>query len=125
MADLGAARRALMVDLDRALDSVLPRAAPEPSVYRDYQARVRPGSFPVTAEIVAGLDTDYDLASASVRAFAVRPVEAGLQVHLTLAAPRRFEPSIGRVASDGVPQGSAGRTAEFHLRWCRRLAVRR
>jgi hypothetical protein len=101
MADLGAARRALMVDLDPALNGVLPAAAPQRSVYRDYAARVRPGSFPVTAEIVSSLAADYDLAGASVRSLAVRPAEADLRVHLTLAAPRRFVPSTGRVAPDG------------------------
>jgi glutamate dehydrogenase/leucine dehydrogenase len=89
MADLGAARRELMVDLDPALDTMLPVARTGLSVYRDYQARVRPGSFPVTAEVVAGLASDYDLSAASVRSLAVRPAETGLLAQLTLAAPRR------------------------------------
>ena len=101
MADLGDARRALMVELDPSLDDVLPAAAPEPPAYRDYQQRVRPGTFPLTTEIVAGLLTDYDLAGASVRSLAVRPADTGLQVHVTLAAPRRFEPSTTCVMPDG------------------------
>jgi hypothetical protein len=101
MADLGTARRELMVDLDPALDGVLPPSAPERSVHRDYLSRVRPGSFPVTAEVIADLVADYDLAGASVRSLAVRPAGTALQVHLTLAAPRRFVPSTGRVAKDG------------------------
>jgi hypothetical protein len=104
MADLGAARRALMVDLDPALDRRLPPAAAERSVYRDYQARVYPGSFAVTTEIIAALATDYDLADASVRQITVRPGEAGLRVEMTVAAPRRFVPSTGRVARDGTRQ---------------------
>jgi hypothetical protein len=101
MADLGAARRELMVDLDPDLDRMLPAARSEPSIYRDYQGRVFPGSFPVTAEIVESLATDYDLGDASVRSLTVRPADTGLQVQLTLAAPRRFTPSTGRVAPDG------------------------
>jgi len=101
MAGLGAARRALMIDLDPALDRQLPAAAAERSVHRDYQARVRSGSFPVTTQIIAGLATDYDLANARVRQIAVRPGETGLRVEVTLAAPRRFVPSTGRVARDG------------------------
>lgn len=104
MASLGAARRALMVDLDPALDRRLPPAAAERSVHRDYQARVFPGVFPLTTEIIAGLATDYDLADASVRQITVRPGEAGLRVEATLAAPRRFMPSNGRVARDGSRQ---------------------
>jgi hypothetical protein len=101
MAALGNSRRALIVSLDAALDRDLPAAVPEPSVHRDYQARVRPGSFPVTRQIVADLAVDYDLADASVRSIAVRPAESGLHVDMTLAAPRRFIPSYGRVARDG------------------------
>jgi hypothetical protein len=101
MAGLGAARRTLMVDLDPALDRQLPAAAAERSVYRDYQARVRPGSFPVTTEIIASLATDYDLAKARVRQVVVRPGETGLRVEATLAAQWRFVPSTGRVARDG------------------------
>jgi hypothetical protein len=100
MAGLGAARRALMVDLDPALDGMLPAAALEGAVYRDYLANVRPGTFPVTAEIVAGLATDYDLAAASVRSLTVRPAATGPEVRLTLAAPRRFTPSMQRLASN-------------------------
>ncbi|WP_203831085.1 hypothetical protein [Actinoplanes palleronii] len=101
MAGLGAARRELMVDLDPALDRQLPAAATGRPVHRDYQARVFPGSFPVTTEIITGLATDYDLTDASVRRFTVRPGRPGLQVEATLAAPRRFVPSTGRVARDG------------------------
>ena len=101
MADLGAARRALMVSLDPALDRELPPAVPERLVHRDYQARVHPGSFPMTAAIVAGLATDYDLDDANVRSITARPADAGLRVDVTLAAPRRFTPSTGRVARDG------------------------
>jgi hypothetical protein len=101
MADLGAARRALMIGLDPALDRELPAAALEPSVHRDYQRRVRPGSSRVTTETIASLATDYDLADASVRSITIRPAETGLQVDLTLAAPRRFVPSTGFVTRDG------------------------
>lgn len=101
MADLGAARRELMTELDPALDSVLPVVRPEPAAHRDYLGRVCPGSFPVTAQIVAGLEDDYDLSAASLRSLAVRPSPAGLCAHLTLAAPRRFAPGTGRVAPDG------------------------
>ncbi|GIG01130.1 hypothetical protein Cci01nite_62230 [Catellatospora citrea] len=101
MADLGAARRQLLVDLDPALEGFLPPARPEPSAHRDYRGELRPGSFPVTAEVVRGLGVDYDLAGAAVRSLSVRATAAGLRVHLTLAAPRRFAPSEGRVATDG------------------------
>jgi hypothetical protein len=47
MADLGAARRELMIDLNPALDTMLPAARPAPAAYRDYRSVVRPGSFPV------------------------------------------------------------------------------
>jgi hypothetical protein len=50
---------------------------------------------------MAGLVADYDLAGASVRSLTVGPAKAGLQVHLTLAAARRFVPGTGRVAPDG------------------------
>jgi hypothetical protein len=40
MADLGAARRELMIDLNPALDSALPAAHPAPAAYRDYRGRV-------------------------------------------------------------------------------------
>ncbi|SCL51011.1 hypothetical protein [Micromonospora chersina] len=101
MADLGADRRRLIVDLDPSLDRVLPAARPERSVHRDYQGRVFPGAFPLTAEIIAALAQDYDLDNGTVRAFTVGPADSGLQVQLTLAAPRRFTPSTGRVARDG------------------------
>jgi hypothetical protein len=101
MAGLAAARRELMVDLDPALDSILPAALPERCVDRDYRSRVSPGNFPVTAQVVTDLHLDYDLTGASVRSLTVRPTETGLQAQLTLAAPRRFEPSTGRVAPDG------------------------
>jgi hypothetical protein len=101
MADLGATRRELMVDLDPALDSVLPAATPEPPTRRDYQGRVLAGSQPVTTESVDCLADDYDLAAASVRSLTIRPANPGLQVRLTLAAPRRFTPTAGRVAPDG------------------------
>ena len=102
MADLGPDRRELMIDLEPAVDVVLPAAGPELSAYRDYQGRVRPGSFPVTAELVAALTTDYDLAGASVRSLAMRPAETGRQAKITLAAPRRFVPGSGRLAPDGA-----------------------
>ncbi|MEU7575319.1 hypothetical protein [Micromonospora sp. NPDC049240] len=101
MAELGADRRKLIVDLDPSLDTVLPPARPQRSIHRDYQGQVFPGAIPLTAEIVAALDQDYDLASGTVRSLTVRPAAQGLKVHLTLAAPRRFTPSIGRVARDG------------------------
>jgi hypothetical protein len=101
MAGLGAVRRALMVDLDPALDRHLPVAAAERPVHGDYQARVFPGSFPATTEIIADLATDYDLADASVRQVAVRLGETSLRVEVALAAPRRFVPSTGRVARGG------------------------
>jgi hypothetical protein len=104
MADLGAARRELMVDLDPALDTVLPAARPGPAAYRDYQGRVRPGSFPVTTQIAAGLETDYALSAASVRSLDIRPARTGLCASLTLAAPRRFVPGTGRTARDGTRQ---------------------
>ena len=100
-ADLGADRRELIVSLDPVLDTVLTPAAPDRSAYRDYLGRVRPGSFPVTSKIIAELLTDYDLAGAGVRSVAVGPVEKGLRVEVTLAAPRRFRPSERRVAPDG------------------------
>lgn len=100
MAGLGDARRELMIDLDPSLDGVLPAATPARPVHRDYQGRVFPGSLPVTAEIIDGLANDYDLAGASVRSLMARPAATGLQVELTLAAPRRFTPSTGRVAPD-------------------------
>jgi hypothetical protein len=102
MADLGAARRELMVDLDPALDTMLPAVFPGAAVYRDYRGLVRPGSFPVTAETSAGLEADYDLSAASLRSLAVWPGRAGLCASLTLAAPRRFTPSTGRMARDGT-----------------------
>jgi hypothetical protein len=101
MAGLGAPRRELMTDLDPALDAALPAAGPATAVHRDYQGQVRPGSFPVTAETVAGLETDYDLSAASLRSLAVRPAPAGLRATLTLAAPRLFTPGTGRVTRDG------------------------
>ncbi|MEU7923464.1 hypothetical protein [Micromonospora zamorensis] len=101
MADLGADRRTLMVDLDPGLDGVLPTARPQPSVHRDYQGRVFPGTFRLTAEIIDALAHDYDLANGSVRSLTAQPADAGLQVHLTLATPRRFTPSTGRVSGDG------------------------
>jgi hypothetical protein len=101
MAGLGTARRALMVELDPVLDKVLPAAAPEEYVHRDYYGQVRPGVLPVTDDVVAGLTVDYDLANASVRALAMRPVGTGLEVQLTLAAPRRFTPQTGYVVPDG------------------------
>jgi hypothetical protein len=101
MAGLGAARRDLMVDLDPVLDKVLPAAAPDRPVHRDYRGQVRPGVFPVTDEIVAGLTIDYDLANASVRSLTMRPVGTDLEVQLTLAAPRRFIPETGWAAPDG------------------------
>lgn len=102
MADLGAARRELMVNLNPALDAELPAARPAPVAYRDYQERVRPGSFPVTFETVARLDADYNLATAIMRSLVVRPTHAGLHASLTLAAPRRFTPTTGRVTRDGT-----------------------
>lgn len=101
MADLGSARRALMVDLDPALDRRLPAPAQEDRVYRDYLGRVRPGVFPITAQVLQELAADYDLAHASVRRLAVAPGRSGLQVRVTVAAPRRFTPGSGRVAPDG------------------------
>ncbi len=55
----------------------------------------------MTEERVAELLTDYDLAGASVRSLAAEPSDTGLRVTVTLAAPRRFIPSTGRVAQDG------------------------
>jgi len=101
MADLGADRRELMVELDPDLDRMLPTARSQPSAYRDYQGRVWPGSFPVTEEVVESLVVDYDLGNASVRSLTARPTDAGLEAQLTLAAPRRFSPSMERVAPDG------------------------
>ncbi|GHJ47418.1 hypothetical protein Cs7R123_47600 [Catellatospora sp. TT07R-123] len=101
MADLGAARRQLLIDLDPALAGFLPAARPEPSARRDYRGELRPGSFPLTAEVVRGLSVDYDLAAAAVRSMTVSATATGLRMHLTLAAPRRFQPSTGRVAVDG------------------------
>ncbi|WP_089294667.1 hypothetical protein [Actinoplanes regularis] len=102
MAGLGAARRALMVGLDPALDRELPAAAPGPPAYRDFQARVHPGSLPLTAQIIADLLTDYDLACAGVRSLVVLPSRTGLRVDLTVAAPRRFVPGTGRATRDGA-----------------------
>ena len=102
MADWGAARRELMVDLDPALDTVLPAARPGPAAYRDYRDQVRPGSFAVTTQIVAGLETDYDLSIASLRSLIVQAAHTGLYANLTLAAPRQFMPSTGRMARDGT-----------------------
>ncbi|MEU1398386.1 hypothetical protein ABZ403_20310 [Micromonospora zamorensis] len=90
-----------MVDLDPTLDRVLPTARPERSVHRDYQGRVFPSVFRLTAEIIDALTNDYDLANGSVRSLTVQPSDAGLQVHLTLATPRRFTPGTGRVSRDG------------------------
>jgi hypothetical protein len=101
MAGLGAARRELVTGLDPALDAVLPPASPVSAVHRDYQGRVRPGSFPVTAETAAGLEADYGLSAASLRSLAVWPTRAGLCASLTLAAPRLFMPGAGRVIRDG------------------------
>lgn len=101
LADLGGARRALMVDLDPVLDKMLPPAAPDEPAYRDYRGQVRPGVFPVTDDIVAGLTVDYDLANASVRSLTMRPEGTGIEVQLKLAAPRRFIPETGYVAPDG------------------------
>jgi hypothetical protein len=101
MADLGASRRALMIDLDPGLDSMLPPARPQRLVHRDYENRVHPGELPLTAETVAALATDYDLPGASVRSLAVWPGATALRVQLTLAAQRRFEPADDYVASDG------------------------
>ncbi|MEV4536477.1 hypothetical protein AB0J82_22085 [Asanoa sp. NPDC049518] len=101
MAALGPARRQLMVDLDASLHQELPAATAEPSVVRDYRGCVRPGFFPVTAQIINAVGADYDLANASVRSIAVRPAGTQLQVDMTVAAPRRFVPSMGRVARDG------------------------
>lgn len=102
MADLGAARRQLLVELDPALDAVLPAARPEPPAYRDYRGHVRPGSVPMAAQIVSGLEADYDLSAASLRSLEVRPTTVGLCARLKLAAPRRFVPSTERVARDGT-----------------------
>ncbi|MFE9191046.1 hypothetical protein ACFYL6_15665 [Micromonospora sp. NPDC007208] len=101
MADLGADRRRLMVDLDPSLDRLLPTARPQRSVHRDYQGRVFPGAFRLTAEIIDVLAEDYDLVNGSVRSLTAQPSNEGLQVRLTLAAPRRFIPSTGRVSRDG------------------------
>lgn len=101
MADLGADRRRLMVDLDPSLDTVLPTAQPDRSVHRDYQGRVCPGACRLTSEIADALAHDYDLAAGSVRSLTARPSDAGLRVQLTLATPRRFTPSTGRVSRDG------------------------
>ncbi|MEU4555451.1 hypothetical protein EV382_2818 [Micromonospora violae] len=101
MTDLGADRRRLMVDLDPSLDRVLPTARPQRSVHRDYQGRVFPGAFRLTAEVVDALAKDYDLANGSVRSLTARPSDEGLQIHLILATPRRFTPSTGRVSRDG------------------------
>ncbi|MEH1169006.1 hypothetical protein V6V47_26850 [Micromonospora sp. CPCC 205539] len=101
MAGLGADRRRLMVDLNPSLDRVLPTAPPERSVHRDYQGRVFPVTFRLTAEIIDALAEDYDLANGSVRSLTAQPSDEGLQVHLTLATPRRFTPSTGRVSRDG------------------------
>jgi hypothetical protein len=101
MADLGPARRELMVDLDPTLDTMLGAASPVPSVYRDYRGQVRAGSLPVTTDVVAGLEADYDVSKASVRSLAAWPSDAGLCARLTLAAPRRFVPTTGRVARNG------------------------
>ncbi|MEV1110117.1 hypothetical protein [Micromonospora sp. NPDC049751] len=101
MADLGADRRRLMVDLDPSLDRVLPIAQPDRSVRRDYLGRVFPGVFRLTEEIVDALARDYDLAAGSVRSLTARPSDAGMQVQLTLATPRRFTPATGRVSRDG------------------------
>ncbi|MEU7842189.1 hypothetical protein AB0B39_14660 [Micromonospora sp. NPDC049114] len=101
MADLGADRRRLMVDLDPSLDKVLPTARPERSVHRDYQGRVFPGAFRLTAGIIDALVHDYDLANGSVRSLTAQPSDEGLQVHLTLATPRRFTPTAGRISRDG------------------------
>jgi len=100
MADLGAARRELMTDLDPSLGAVLPAARPGPAAYRDYRGLVRPGSFPVTAEVAASLEADYDLSGCSVRSLTVRPADAGLCASLTLAAARRFGPGTGSIARD-------------------------
>ena len=102
MADLGAARRELMTSLNPDLDSMLPAARPAPAAYRDYQGRVRPGSVPVTAETAVCLEADYDLPSANVRSLTAWPTHAGQCASLTLAAPRRFTPSTGRVTQDGT-----------------------
>jgi len=102
MADLGAARRELMADLDPALGTVLPAARPGPAAYRDYRGQVRPGYFPVTAGTAASLEADYDLSRATLRSLAVQPVRAGLHASVTLAVPRRFTPRTGRVARDGT-----------------------
>ncbi|MEV0269932.1 hypothetical protein AB0H43_14240 [Hamadaea sp. NPDC050747] len=101
MADLGPARRRLLVDLDSSLDEWLPTPAPELFVFRDYLGRVVPLNIPLTADTIAGLDADYDLAGAAVRAFTVRPDGTELRAFVTVTATRRFTPSRGEVAPDG------------------------
>ncbi|WP_433131243.1 hypothetical protein ACQPWW_09825 [Micromonospora sp. CA-240977] len=101
MADLGADRRRLMVDLDPSLDRMLPPAGRARSVHRDYRGRVSPGVFELTAEIIDVLAHDYDLVNGSVRSLTAQPSDEGLRVHLTLATPRLFTPSTGRVSGDG------------------------
>ncbi|MFF5227770.1 hypothetical protein [Dactylosporangium sp. NPDC000521] len=96
MAALAASRRALMVELDPALDGLLPAAVPADVVHRDFQARVCPGIVPVTAQRVAELAADYDLADATVRSLAVQPERTGLEAVVTLTAPRRFAVGDGR-----------------------------
>jgi hypothetical protein len=115
LADLGATRRELVTNLAPTLDAVLPAARPAPAAYRDYPGRVRPGSFSVTAETVTRLEADYDLPAASVRFLIVRPAHPGLFASVTLAAPRQFTPSIGRVGRDGSrkPWGPALLTFAF------------
>jgi hypothetical protein len=99
MSDLGAERRDLMVDLDPALDALLPVA--EPRVHLDHQGRVAPTSIAITGDTATDLDADYDLGRSGVESLTIRPERDGLAVALTLAAPRRFIPATGRVAPDG------------------------
>ncbi|MFI5928270.1 hypothetical protein ACIA3K_20225 [Micromonospora sp. NPDC051543] len=97
MADLGADRRRLMVDLDPSLDRVLPTAPPDHSVHRDYLGRVFPGALRLTAETVDALAHDYDLAAGSVRSLTARPSDAGLRVQLTLADGQHIDRAEGAI----------------------------
>ncbi|GII93796.1 hypothetical protein Ssi02_40270 [Sinosporangium siamense] len=94
MAELGASRRAWMVEQGAsagfALDSLLDPVETGRAFFRDSRGKVRPSRTALTGETVGALAGDYDLRGAEVRQIMVERVGTRLRASLILTAERCY-----------------------------------
>jgi hypothetical protein len=95
MADLGAARRAWMLEYGGpAVGRLLGPGTPDPLVHRDGLGHLHAYRLPLS---LAGLDVDYDLPRARVVEARIERAGTGFRGLVTLRAPQRFGAGEGDV----------------------------